>query len=300
MSMKKFVAFVFVLAHLMVGVVFAAAPLLVLPDYHAHVTDLAHVLPYAEQQLLEKELIAFEAQHGAQIGVLIVGSTQPEDITDYTQRVAEHWKLGRQGIGDGLLLVVATKDRRVRIAPYRALESAIPDVLAKRIIDTQMAPAFRQGQYATGLREALQSLQQAILGGGGLEMANPDTFQQKWWSQIKKWGTDALFGLLLAFWFYVIFSLIRNYLSRFLWPLPAALTTALLAGALCYWFSANKWLSALFMVLGYFCRAKIQTIKQSGKGGNQPFSLNIGSGAGSGTRSGGGGDSAGGGASGRW
>ena len=146
------------------GTAAAQTALVPVPTYRAHVTDLTGVLTEPDRAALERQLSDFEAQRGTQMGVLIVPSTAPEDIADYSQRVADAWKLGRAGVGDGLLVVVALQERRVRIAPFKALEGAIPDVLAKRIIDEQIVPAFRRGDYAGGLRDALTRLQAHITG----------------------------------------------------------------------------------------------------------------------------------------
>lgn len=300
--MKSVVAFVSLVVQLLAGFALAQAPLQAVPEYSAHITDVAKVLPEAERSSLEKQLTAFEAEHGAQIGVLIIDTTGQEDITDYTQRVGDRWKLGRQGVGDGLLLVVAVKDHRVRIAPYRALEPAIPDVLAKRIIDTQMVPAFRQGNYASGLREALLSLQKAIVGGGEVVLANPETFQDKWLSQIKQWLGLGAFQLSMALIAFFALSRLRQFLTLFVSGRPASLVTAALAGGVSWLLTASVLITAGFVVLGYFSKFRFVNQGRHGNRGRfgRPSSADVGEDLGSVARSGGGGDSAGGGASGRW
>lgn len=301
MSMR-FTFWVFLWVHLLVGWVHADTNLQAIPDYHARVTDLARVLSAADRVALEKQLADFETQHGSQIGVLIVSSTGQEDITEYTQRVGDRWKLGRQGVGDGLLVVVAVNDHRVRIAPYRALEPAIPDVLAKRIIDKNMVPAFRQGDYAGGLREALQTLQTAILSGAQLVAAGPEASQKTWWAQIQKiWEYFGWPALVVGIWAFLGLSAIRQFLSRFFSQLPATLITAALGAVVCWCLSSNIWFSGFILVIGYFSRLKYasdnrpinrepgQEVFRSGNTDSQPEAI-----------SGGGGDSAGGGASGRW
>ena len=92
-----------------------------IPALTSHVIDTTSTLSAADQQALDARLAAFEQQRGAQVVVLMVASTQPEDITSFAQRVGDFWKIGRQNIGDGLLLVVAKDDRKVRIATTKAL-----------------------------------------------------------------------------------------------------------------------------------------------------------------------------------
>jgi len=301
MSMR-FTLGVFLWVHLLASWVHADTSLKTIPDYHAHVTDMARVLSAADRVALEKQLADFETQHGSQIEVLIVPSTGQEDITEYTQRVGDRWKLGRQGVGDGLLVVVAVNDHRVRIAPYRALEAAIPDVLAKRIIDKNMVPAFRQGDYAGGLRDALQSLQTAILSGEQPVATGSEASQKTWEAQIQKiWENFVGPALVAGFLAFLGLSAIRQFLSRFFSQSLAALITAVLGAMVCWRLSSNVWFSGLILVLGYFSRLKYEShnrpisresghgVFRSGNTDSQPEAI-----------SGGGGDSAGGGASGRW
>ena len=96
--------------------------------------------------------------------MLMVPTTAPEDIASYTQRVGDTWKIGRKGVGDGLLVVVAKDDRKMRIAPAKTLEGAIPDVLAARIIDETMKPLFRAGDFAGGIGGAVDQVTGLING----------------------------------------------------------------------------------------------------------------------------------------
>jgi uncharacterized protein len=115
-------------------------------------------------EALEDKLAAFEAAHGSQIVVLLVRSTQPEDIAAYAFRVADAWKIGRREVGDGILLVVAKEDRKVRIEVARALEGAVPDLAAWRIIDGAITPAFRRGDFAGGLDAGVEGLMALVRG----------------------------------------------------------------------------------------------------------------------------------------
>ncbi|MBN8740861.1 MAG: dehydrogenase [Lysobacterales bacterium 69-70] len=133
-----------------------------LPPLTARVTDLTGTLDAAQRQTLESELAALEAAKGAQIAVLVVPTTQPEDIAAYAIRVFDAWRLGRQGVDDGVLLIVAKNDRRVRIEVARGLEAAIPDAAAARIIREYIAPRFREGDYYGGIHDALGMLTKLV------------------------------------------------------------------------------------------------------------------------------------------
>jgi len=135
-----------------------------IPDLHARVTDVTNTLDAAQRQILESDLAALEQRKGAQIGVLMVASTQPEDIAQYAIRVFDAWKLGRKGIDDGALLVVAKNDHRVRIEVARGLEGAIPDAAAARIIREYITPKFRAGDFYGGIHDATNTLTKLIDG----------------------------------------------------------------------------------------------------------------------------------------
>ncbi len=135
-----------------------------IPALTAHVIDQTSTLDASQRQMLDAKLTAFEQKRGAQVVVLIVNSTLPEDIAAFAQRVGDNWKIGRQNIGDGLLLVVAREDRKVRIETTKALEGAIPDLAAKQIIDSAITPRFRQGDYAGGLNAATDQIMARIEG----------------------------------------------------------------------------------------------------------------------------------------
>jgi uncharacterized protein len=133
------------------------------PELHARVTDLTKTLDIAQTQTLTSELEALEKRKGTQIGVLIVPTTQPEDIAQYSIRVFDVWKLGRKGVDDGVLLIVAKDDHRVRIEVARGLEGAIPDAAAARIRE-YMTPKFRVGNFYDGIHDATDALTKLIDG----------------------------------------------------------------------------------------------------------------------------------------
>jgi uncharacterized protein len=121
------------------------------PELAARVTDLTGTLTAADRTGLEDKLAAFEARKGAQIAVLVVPTTQPEAIEQYSIRVADAWKLGREAPDDGALLLVAMQDRALRIEVGRGLEGALTDLVANRIIDETITPRFREGDFAGGI-----------------------------------------------------------------------------------------------------------------------------------------------------
>ena len=131
--------------------------LLLVPSL-ARVVDQPGALSAADRTVLEERLARFESGNGAQVAIVIVASTGIEPIEDFGNRVGSDWKIGRRGIGDGLLLVVATQDHRARIEVARALEGAIPDAIAKRVVEQRMGPFFKVGDYAGGLNAALDDL----------------------------------------------------------------------------------------------------------------------------------------------
>src|SRR5450755_2363084 len=120
-----------------------AQDVLPVPPPSARVIDQTGTLTAAQAAALSGKLEAIETQHGAKVVVLMVPTTAPEDIAAYSQRVADAWKLGRRQVGDGLVIVVAKNDRSVRIEVAKALEGAVPDAAAGRIISEQIVPAFK-------------------------------------------------------------------------------------------------------------------------------------------------------------
>jgi len=125
------------------------------PPLQARVTDLTNTLTPEQRAGLEQRLAALESNKGAQIAVLIVATTQPETIEQYARRVLDEWKLGRKGIDDGALLLVAKDDRTLRIETQYGLEGVIPDAIAKRIIEEHIIPRFKQGDFAGGIDAGL-------------------------------------------------------------------------------------------------------------------------------------------------
>lgn len=135
-----------------------------MPKLTARVTDLTGTLGTDQRQALETRLAQFEARKGAQIAVLIVPTTHPETIEQYARRVLDQWKLGRQGVDDGALLVVATQDRELRIEVQYGLEGPLPDATAKRICDEVIAPRFKQQDFYGGVSAGVERMIAVVEG----------------------------------------------------------------------------------------------------------------------------------------
>lgn len=140
------------------------AELVAIPALKSRVTDLTQTLSPTEENQLESKLANFEQQKGSQIAVLIVPTTQPEDIAQYSIRVVESWKIGREKQDDGILILVAKNDHKMRIEVGYGLEGAIPDLIAKRVVSEIMAPSFRQGDFYGGINNAVDKLMGLIEG----------------------------------------------------------------------------------------------------------------------------------------
>ncbi len=134
------------------------------PALTARVVDTTGTLDAAARQSLEAKLEALEQRKGSQVVVLIVPTTQPEDIASYANRVANEWKIGRKNVGDGVLVIIAKTDRKLRIEVAKTLEGALPDLATKQIIDEALAPGLKAGDYAGGLSAAIDQITLRIDG----------------------------------------------------------------------------------------------------------------------------------------
>ena len=152
--MRQVLAALLVLAGLL-GVARADIPV---PPLAARVTDLTGTLNAQQKGELEARIAAYESRRGSQIAVLLLPTTKPEEIEQYSIRVAEAWKIGRKKVDDGLILVVAKDDRRLRIEVGYGLEGAIPDSVAKRVIDERITPRFKEGNFYGGVRDGVDQL----------------------------------------------------------------------------------------------------------------------------------------------
>lgn len=134
------------------------------PSLTTGVTDETGTLTDEQKATLERSLSDFEAKKGAQIAVLIVSTTEPETIEQYSMRVVEQWKLGRKNVDDGALLIVAKNDRSLRIEVGYGLEGALTDATSNRIIDEAIVPRFRQGDFYGGILAGVDSIMRVISG----------------------------------------------------------------------------------------------------------------------------------------
>jgi uncharacterized protein len=278
------------------------------PPLSSRVLDQTNTLDAAQRAALNDKLAAFEREAGPQIAVLMVPTTQPEDIADFTQRVGDVWKIGRRDIGDGLLIVIAKDDRRVRIAPAKALEGAVPDLAARQIIDQQMAPAFRQGDYAGGLNRGIDALM-ARVRGEHLPAPAPRGSSGNAGTGLD-WGT---LGLFLFVGVPLVGGVLSGLLGRKLGALVTAGGTGAAAWAVAGSVIAGAAAAVLALVLvGVLGVGAARSARSGGlrRGGFVPpviwggggFGGGIGGGSigGGGFSSGGGGNFGGGGASGQW
>ncbi|AIO67876.1 TPM domain-containing protein [Burkholderia oklahomensis] len=134
------------------------------PPLAARVTDATGTLTDAQRATLEQSLKDFETRKGSQVAVLIVPTTQPETIEQYSIRVVEQWKLGRANVDDGALLIVAKNDRTLRIEVGYGLEGVLTDATSHRIIDEVIVPSFRRGDFYGGISAGVGSMMRVIEG----------------------------------------------------------------------------------------------------------------------------------------
>ncbi len=272
-----------------------AQPVQPVPPLAARVMDPTGTLGAEQRQALEQKLADFERAKGTQIVVLMVPTTAPEDIAAYANRVGNTWKIGRKDVGDGLLVVIAKDDRSMRIEVAKALEGAIPDIAAARIIDTRMKPRFRTGDYAGGLQAAVQEIAARIAG-------EPLPAPAQEGGQEGAQGGAGLDGGSLLVLLFVLVSVGGGVLRALFGTTLGAVLTGAAAGVLMFWFSASLLLAVVVAVLGFFfalalaARGGITLGPPGGGWGGGGW----GGGSGGGFSSGGGGDFGGGGASGDW
>lgn len=284
---------------LMTSAAVLAQGVLPVPALAGRVMDQTGTLDAAQQAALTQKLASIEQTLGSQVVVLLVPTTQPEDIAAYAQRVGDNWKVGRREVGDGLLIVVATQDRRVRIEVAKALEGAIPDLMAQRIINEHITPAFKAGDYAGGLNAAVDAVAARIKGE---DLPAPQAA-----APADAFGLDMDVEGWLTFLFVAVpmgGAVFTSMLGRKL----GALATGAVFGGVGWLATASVWLAGLIgvgavLMVGLLgSDAARRASRGSGRStgwGSGGTGGGWGSGGG-GFSSGGGGDFGGGGASGRW
>ncbi|WP_167406948.1 TPM domain-containing protein [Bradyrhizobium forestalis] len=149
---------------LLLAFVFPTSADVAVPQLTGRVVDQTGTLSSADIAALSQKLRDFENRKGSQIAVLIVPTTQPETIEQFSIRVAEAWKIGRKKVDDGAILVVAKNDRHLRIEVGYGLEGALTDVTSRRIIDEDITPEFRSGDFAAGIRAGVDRMMRVIDG----------------------------------------------------------------------------------------------------------------------------------------
>ncbi len=266
------------------------------PPLTARVTDLTGTLSGGAVTRIEAKLADLEAKKGSQIAVLIVPTTQPEEIEQFGIRVEDTWKLGRKGVDDGVILIVAKNDRRVRIEVGRGLEGALPDALANRIITETITPHFKLGDYDGGVEAGVDQMISVV---NGEPLPEPD----------RKWERHSGLGHFLPLLLVVVFvasGVLRAIFGRLL----GSVATGGLTGGI-------AWLLSHFLPIGVgagivaflFAMLAGSTSRgwSAGSGWGGGFGGGLGGGfggggfgGGGGGFSGGGGGGAGGGASGSW
>jgi uncharacterized protein len=213
-----------------------------IPPFESRVTDLTGTLTAEQQAALEEKLQAFEARKGSQVAVLIVPTTKPEEIEQYSIRVVEAWKVGRKRVDDGVLLLVAKGDRHLRIEVGRGLEGVLPDAIANRITDDTVAPLFKQGDFYGGISAGAEQIIRVI---DGESLPAPD---HKWQGRRSQNVLGALPFLLIAA--FVASSVLRAIFGRTVgsaltgggigllaFLLSSVLGLAVVAGAIAFFFS---------------------------------------------------------------
>ena len=254
------------------------------PPLKARVTDLTATLSSQQQATLEQTLAAFEARKGSQIAVLLVPTTQPETVDQYAVRVEETWKLGRKGIDDGVLLVIAKNDRKLRIEVGYGLEGVLNDATAKRIIEEEITPRFKQGDYYNGITAGVGRIIKVI---DGEPLPPPKSRQQP--------GGGLDFNSLLFIGFILVFvvgGILRAIFGRFL----GAGAVAAIAGFIAWTLGGAMLIGIVVAIIAFI----ISLFGGTRGGGWSSGGFGGGGFGGGGGFSGGGGSSGGGGAGGSW
>lgn len=275
------------------------------PALTGHVVDSSGTLSAAQRDALEAKLAAFEAQRGAQVVVLLVNTTQPEDIVSYANRVGNTWKIGRKEVGDGLLLVAAMQDHKLRIEVAKSLEGAIPDLEAKRVIDGLITPRFKQGDFVGGLDAGVSRIM-ALITGEALPAP----------AQTARVAAGEFDWMQLAVFMFIAVPVVGAVMKKMLGQQLGSVVTGGVAGGIAMVFTASV-VIAVLAGMAALVLALVQTPilgqgrglgrSQSGWGHGGGFGGGFGGrgegsggGLGGGFSSGGGGDFGGGGASGGW
>ncbi len=286
---------ILVLAVLLLAATLSRAEVAI-PLLKSHVTDLTATLSVGEVTQLEQKLAAFEKAKGSQVAVLIVPTTHPETIEQYALRVAETWKLGRKGIDDGVLLLIAKNDRTLRIEVGYGIEGALPDAMAKRIIAEIIVPQFKAGNFAAGIDAGIDAILSSLKGES---LPLPSTKNGPGNSSGMHFLLDNFIPILIGL--IVLGRMLQTLLGR----LVGAAITSIGVGFIGWLFFSSAVAAILIAVAVFFIslfQSSSSGLYRNGRNWPDNGFRNSGFGSGSpgGGFSGGGGGFGGGGASGRW
>jgi uncharacterized protein len=272
---------------------FAAAADVAVPPLTGRVVDQTGTLSASDISSLTQTLKDLETRKGSQVAVLIVPTTAPETIEQYSIRVAEAWKIGRKKIDDGALLVVAKDDRHLRIEVGYGLEGALTDVTSKRIIDEIIVPKFRSGDFAGGISAGVERIV-AVIDGENLPAPEPPHWQSPTLGNyIDPLNPFVIIGVL------AVAGILRGVLGR----LIGSVATGGLVGFLAWLFVGSIAASAIVGIIAFIFAFVGDMASLTGGGGGYrggSGGWSGGSSSDSGGFSGGGGSFGGGGASGSW
>lgn len=259
-----------------------------IPVLKSRVTDLTGTLTAEQKTSLEQRLAAFESAKGSQMAVLMLPTTKPEEIEQFSIRLAEAWKIGRKGTDDGLILVVAKDDRRLRVEVGYGLEGAIPDATAKRVISETITPKFKAGEFYGGISAGVDQL---IKLAEGEKLPPPSATPA---SQSSSSSKDPFEYLVPSFFVLLIGgAAVRAMFGR----VPGAVISAVIMGVVA-WFLFSVGIAAIVAIIAFIMTLLNTGNWTSGSGGSGGFSS--GSSSGGSSWGGGGGSFGGGGSSGSW
>lgn len=263
-----------------------------IPALSARVIDQTATLSADQRARLDAKLAGLERQKGAQIAVLIVASVGPETIEQYALRVVEAWKVGRKGVDDGALLLVAKNDRKLRIEVGYGLEGALNDATAKRIVSETISPRFKGGDFYGGIDAGVDAMITVVSGEPlPARRAPAATAPADGGVDIE---TLVFVGFVLVF---VVGGVLRALLGRFL----AAGVIGVVAGLAASLLISSLLLGVLAGIVAFVVSLFAGVSGIGGLGGRGGWSSGSSWGGGSGGGfSGGGGSFGGGGASGGW
>jgi len=182
------------------------------PPLRGRVNDYAGVMSQDQARSLEAQLAQFEQDTGHQVAVLTIPTLDGEDIEGFSIRVAENWKIGKKGFDNGVILVVAVKDRRLRLEVGYGLEGVLPDAIAKRITSEYIVPRFRSQDYADGIIAGIDAVLKVIK-----KEPLPESARKKGGNQ----GSDSNFLIMLIVTFAVLglmgFASVANRRQNNIW-----------------------------------------------------------------------------------